>query len=54
MSCSRAFPVIFGLISTDRYDPSGNSSSTGSRSADPARHNSTAPVSAAARQPSQL
>jgi hypothetical protein len=41
---------FFESISTDRYDPSGSSPSTGSRTQELTRHSSAAPVSAAARQ----
>jgi hypothetical protein len=42
--------VIFGLTSTDRYDPSGSSSSTGSKMSDFTRHSSAAPVPATTQQ----
>jgi hypothetical protein len=46
--------LIFGSISTERKDPSGSGSSTGSRALALARHNSAAPVSAAVRQSFQI
>src|SRR5258706_14904790 len=47
-SRSLALPVIFGPVSTDRYDPSGSASISGSRRSDLTRHSSYAPLSAAA------
>src|SRR6266704_4789211 len=54
MSAALALPRIFGLISTEEYDPSGSRSSTGSVRSALTRHNSCAPESQAVHQSAQL
>src|SRR6266700_2272551 len=54
MSAALALPRIFGLISTEEYDPSGSRSSTGSVRPALTRHNSCAPESQAVHQSAQL
>jgi hypothetical protein len=46
--------VIFVVSRTEEQEPSGSSSSTGSRRSDRTRHSSAAPVPAAAHQSAQL
>ena len=54
VSSWRRAALIPGLTSTDRYEPSGSSSSGGSKMPDLTRHSSAAPVPAAAHQSFQL
>src|ERR1019366_8222806 len=53
-SAARALPRIFGLTSTEVYDPSGRISRTGRVRSALARHSSCAPESEAAHQSAQL